>query len=276
VAHNSIIRYIGGKTRMATRIAKHLRGTGGTCLVEVFGGSAAVMLSAGFEKRVYNDLDGDIVNLFMVLASRSTRQDFIRKIRWTPPSREIFEKQRDIYVGGGFSFASIKCPIDRAIATFYRQAFAFGGKIRNGGFQVSTDHTRDHIKELHRFRIKLRELHYFGEFFRNTVLEQLDYRKCISVYGKIPGVVFFVDPPYPKLQPYYSVPFSEQDHVVLSWLLQEVKAPVVCTFYDNEVVRDLYPESKWEYYIFNNTKNAANSLVGRKKQKVNEVILVRK
>jgi DNA adenine methylase len=63
-----IIRYLGSKNRMAPLIAERLHATGRDTLVDVFGGSAAVTLNTGFQKRIYNDIDGDLVNLFRVLA----------------------------------------------------------------------------------------------------------------------------------------------------------------------------------------------------------------
>ena len=48
----SFVRYVGAKHRLAPEIAKRLQGTGRTCLVDVFGGSGAVVMNAGFKKRV--------------------------------------------------------------------------------------------------------------------------------------------------------------------------------------------------------------------------------
>ncbi|MBM4165242.1 MAG: DNA adenine methylase, partial [Lentisphaerae bacterium] len=78
----SLIPYIGGKHRISGVVAGHLRASGCDTLVDVFGGSAAVTLNAGFTKRIYNDADGDLVNLFRVIADPATRAPLLHRLRW--------------------------------------------------------------------------------------------------------------------------------------------------------------------------------------------------
>jgi DNA adenine methylase len=269
------LRYIGSKNRMAGEIAKRLQGTGRDMLVDIFGGSAAVTLNAGFEKRIYNDIDGDLVNLFRVLSDDNQRRQLFKKLRWLPPSREIFENDGRKYFMGGFSFVSIKDPVDRARATFYRQSFAFGGKWRSGGFTVGSNDRR-FIKEIGKYQANMRLLCRAGDFFRNTVIENLHYRELIKIYGGRTGVVFFADPPYPDIQNYYSSTMSEQDHVFLSWQLLETPAPVVATFYDTPKIRELYPEKNWKYEVFENIKNSSRTILGHHKAVVAELILTKR
>jgi hypothetical protein len=51
-----------------------------------------VTLNSGFRKRVYNDADGDLVNLMRCVADENTRRKLLHILRWTPPSRQIFEE----------------------------------------------------------------------------------------------------------------------------------------------------------------------------------------
>ncbi len=84
-----LIRYLGSKNRLAPVIAERLHATGRDTLVDVFGGSAAVTLNSGFRKRIYNDIDGDLVNLFRVLADPPLRQKLLKILRWQPLSRAV-------------------------------------------------------------------------------------------------------------------------------------------------------------------------------------------
>jgi DNA adenine methylase len=86
-----IVRYIGSKNRMAPLIAKRLHATGRDTMVDVFGGSAAVTLNAGFQKRIYNDIDGDLVNLFRVLADPPPQATVTKNIAVAAA------KQEDLY-----------------------------------------------------------------------------------------------------------------------------------------------------------------------------------
>lgn len=199
----NFIPYIGGKYNLVGQISKRLHATGKKCLVDVFGGSGAVTLHSGFKKRIYNDINGDIVNLFRVMADEECRKVLLKKLKWTPPSREIFEGDRETHKHGGHSFIHINDPVDRARMTLYRHIFCFGGKTRTGGFAVSTK-DRKNIKEVCKYQNVLRSLSEFGKFFSNTVIENLDFIKLIEAYGHKENIVLFVDPPYPGFATYYS------------------------------------------------------------------------
>jgi DNA adenine methylase len=138
--NHGLLNYIGGKHRLAFRLVEICAGTGAEMFVDVFGGSAAVTIAAatGFDKLIYNDIDGDLVNLFRVVADRCQRVQLFQKCLWLPPSRRVFDEDGAKYLAGGHSFCRIPDPIERARCTLYRHSFCFGGKVRNGGFCVST------------------------------------------------------------------------------------------------------------------------------------------
>lgn len=225
--------------------------------VDVFGGSAAVLLAATgeFSKLIYNDVDGDLVNLFRVISSEQTRQRLFRVLKWTPPSRRVFEDDYRQYVNAGFSFCRVEDTVERARKTFYRHCFCFGGKVRSGGFCISTgDPTR--IKEVQRYRNSLRKLARIGEIFRNVMIENLHYQDLIRVHGRQSDVVLFIDPPYLGTEGYYSRSFSAGDHTFLAGQLASCPAKVVCTYYDAPLIRELYPESCWVWQSIQATKNS--------------------
>lgn len=267
----NFIPYIGGKYKLRGMISARLHATGRTCLVDVFGGSGAVTLHSGFGKRVYNDINGDIVNLFRVMADDGQRRMLLRKLRWTPPSRQIFEDDYAVFRRAGFSFGPVECPIERARMTFYRHIFCFGGKTRTGGFAVSTN-DRKHIKEVYKYHNTLRHLSHYGKFFSNTVIENLDFSDLIEKYRDKEQVVFFVDPPYPGYAAYYSHNLSVNQHRQLADSLTEASAAAVCTFYDHPLVRRLYPSGLWSYEVVNGVKN---SIRGGGQMMTDELILTK-
>ncbi len=267
----NFIPYIGGKYNLVGQISKRLHATGKKCLVDVFGGSGAVTLHSGFKKRIYNDINGDIVNLFRVMADVEGRKQLLKMLKWTPPSREIFESDRLIHKEGGHSFSLINCCVQRARMTLYRHIFCFGGKTRTGGFAVSTK-DRKNIKEVAKYHNVLRSLSHFGEFFSNTVLENLDFNELIELYGHKENIVLFVDPPYPGFFAYYSDNLNDYEHEQLAIMLIKVPAPVICTFYDHPIIRKNYPEDAWKYEVVKGNKN------GRQggNQDTEELILTKK
>lgn len=272
VEKGGFIRYIGAKNRLARHIAPHLHATGADCLVDVFGGSGAVSHKAGFGKRIYNDVDGDLVCLFRVMSDSSRRAQLLRSLRWLPPSREVFCSDYQVYSAGGFSFRSVEDDIERARMVFYRGSFCFGGKMRCGGFQVSFS-DRPQIKELARYRQVLRDFAAWGAFWQGTVIENMDYRDLISTYGRRDRVVLYVDPPYVGTEQHYSRRFSASEHAVLAQQLAAAKAPSVVSYYDEPLIRELYPSDCWDWNRVEVTKNSGKRGA---KQRVEEVILVRR
>ena len=251
----NFIPYIGGKYNLVGQISKRLHATGKKCLVDVFGGSGTVTFHSGFRKRIYNDINGDIVNLFRVMADVEGRKRLLKMLKWIPPSREIFESDLLIHKEGGHSFGLINCCVLRARMTLYRHIFCFGGKTRTGGFAVSTK-DRKNIKEVCKYQNVLRSLSEYGKFFSNTVIENMDFVRLIELYGHKENIVLYVDPPYPGFAKYYSDNLDIYEHEQLAIMLIKIPAPVICTFYDQPIVRRLYPCDAWHYEVVTGNKNS--------------------
>lgn len=269
--NKNFIPYMGGKYKLVKKISSRLHATGKTCLVDVFGGSGAITLHSGFKKRIYNDINGDIVNLFRVMADDRNRRALLRKLKWTPTSRQIFKDDYAIFVQGGYSFRLVDCKLERARMTFYRHIFCFGGKTRTGGFAVSTG-DRSQIKEINKYHNVLKDFSAFGKEFSNIVIENLDFTDLIEIYGYRDETVFFVDPPYPGFSAYYSDNLDNYQHERLAVMLTRIPAPVICTFYEHPLVKKLYPAEGWKYETVNGSKNAVQGGNNR----ADELILTKK
>lgn len=273
--NHGLIPYIGGKHRLAHRLVEFCALSGADTFVDVCGGSAAVTLAAcgRFSKLIYNDVDGDLVNLFRVISNPGQRATLLRILRWLPASRKIFDEDGDKYRAGGFSFSQVKDPIERARCTLYRHLFAFGGKVKCGGFSLSVG-DRDRIKEVMRYQNVLRKVAQIGELFRGIALENLHYQELIQSYGYRKNVVLFVDPPYDGTENIYSRTFGPGDHVFLAQQLDTIPAPVVCTYYDTPLIRSLYPAERWSWTSIAATKNSC--LIAGNKVVTEEFVIMKK
>lgn len=256
--NHGLIPYIGAKHRLADRLVKICADTGADTLIDVFGGSAAVTLAATehFKKLVYNDVDGDLVNLFKVISNDADRQSLFKILRRLPPSRKIFNDDHSKYVAGGFSFSNCADPVERARRTFYRHCFAFGGKVRCGGF-VFSHNDRHGIKEVVRYQNCLRKLARIGGLFHNVLVENLHYSELLRIHGRNKAFCFYVDPPYDGTENCYSRTFGPGDHTFLAQQLESIPAKVVCTYYDTPLIRDLYPQTRWHWQSISATKNSS-------------------
>jgi DNA adenine methylase len=111
-----ILRYHGGKWRLAKWITGHFPPH--RVYVEPFGGGGSVLLSKPRSyAEVYNDLDGEIVNLFK--QARDSGPELQRLIELTPYSRDEFD----------LSFETAAEPLERARRTIVRSQMGFGGNL---------------------------------------------------------------------------------------------------------------------------------------------------
>jgi DNA adenine methylase len=266
------IRYIGGKIRLMVRLRPVLQSVGGEFFVDVFGGSGAVTMGSGFDKRVFNDVDGDVVHFFRVLADPVLATAMFRKLKRLPMARELFDGWNAVYVDGGKSFSALG-DVDRAVAFFYRSAFAYGGKVRNGGFAASLG-DRSGCKEIKRYRNVMRRMAELRRFWEGTVIENLDFEKLVRSYGTRRGALLFCDPPYFGTERYYSRDFPAADHERLASVVMAVPAKVVMTYYETPEIRALYPQSHWRYVRMESVKNSMRS--AGSKGYVNELVLVKR
>lgn len=86
-----ILRYHGSKYRMAPQLIALMPQH--NCYVEPFGGGGGVLLRkprVGAE--CYNDLDGNVVNVFRQLQNPASAAQLERLIRLTPFSRAEFDR----------------------------------------------------------------------------------------------------------------------------------------------------------------------------------------
>ena len=84
-----VLRWHGGKFILAPWIIDHFPSH--RIYTEAFGGAASVLLrKPRAYAEVYNDMDGEVVNLFRVLQGKRA-QDLVAKLRLTPFARAEFE-----------------------------------------------------------------------------------------------------------------------------------------------------------------------------------------
>lgn len=110
-----VLRYHGGKFRLAPWIIEFFPPH--QIYVEPFGGAAGVLIQKPRSHgEVYNDLDGDIVNLLRVLRSPEQRQLLLEQLVLTPYARAEFD----------LAYEDSTDPVERARRTCVRATMGFG------------------------------------------------------------------------------------------------------------------------------------------------------
>jgi len=110
-----VLCWHGGKFRLAPWVIAHLPPH--RIYVEPFGGAASVLLrKPRAYAEVYNDLDGDVVNLFRVLRDAQAGARLIAQLQLTPFAREEFLA----------AYEPADDPVERARRLVARSFMAFG------------------------------------------------------------------------------------------------------------------------------------------------------
>jgi DNA adenine methylase len=230
------LRYHGGKWMLAPWIISHFPQH--RIYTEAFGGGASVLLrKARSYAEIYNDLDGEIVNLFRVFRHPEQASELLRLVTLTPYARQEFEE----------SYTPADDPVEQARRTLVRSYLGFGSFAACGsrsGFRTgmrksgtSADHDWMHYPDHLRQAI---------ERLRGVTIEHLPAVELLRFYDDAKAL-HYVDPPYPESvrgnYGAYRMEMSDADHRDLAGVLRGLKGMVVlsgyaCDLYD----LDLYPD----------------------------------
>lgn len=179
-----VVRYHGGKWELAPWIIGHFAPH--KIYVEPFGGGASVLLrKARSYSEVYNDIDGEVVNLFRVL--REQHEELAARCSMTPFARDDFSA----------AFEDVECsPLDRAWKTLVRSHMGFAGAgtlFRKTGFRSFSINSGSHPAK--QWALFPEHIACIGERLRGVVIEHAD--ACdVMVQQDTPETLHYVDPPY--------------------------------------------------------------------------------
>jgi DNA adenine methylase len=229
------MRYFGGKWRLAPWILGHFPPH--RIYVEAFGGGASVLLQKSRAYgEIYNDLDGEVVNVFRVLQRHSRR--FHRLIVETPFARDEME----------LAYRPCKDPVERARRTIIRSFMGFGAdsvtRDCRTGFRSNSN--RSGTTPAHDWATWSGQIEAFRDRLRGVVIEN---RNAIEVMESQDSekTLHYVDPPYPLstrgLSSHgYRHEMTNQDHSSLVERLGSLKGMVVVSGYPHPI----YDGMKWD------------------------------
>ncbi|HGO5397596.1 TPA: DNA adenine methylase [Klebsiella oxytoca] len=233
------IRYHGGKFRLASWIISHFPKH--RAYVEPFGGAASVLLrKEPSEAEVYNDLDGEIVNLFRVLREPVMSQKLIEACALTPYARDEFL----------CAYEPSADPIERARRTVVRAAMGFGsaGATKGcTGFRLDTKRNSATAQAI--FARQPDNLAAVAARFTGVLVENRDAVQCMRDHDTT-STLHFVDPPYvheTRVQvaknSAYRFEMSNDQHKTLIEELKKLEGMVIICGYDSDLYNDLL--SSW-------------------------------
>lgn len=180
-----VLRWHGGKWKLAPWIIGHLPEH--HIYVEPFGGAASVLIrKPPSYAEVYNDMDGDVVNLFRVLRSDAAKT-LIAALRLTPFAREEFE----------LASSATDEPVERARRLIIRSFMGFGSNGHNinrkTGFRANSN--RSGTTPSHDWANYPDALAALVGRLRGVTIENREASEVMAQHDG-PETLHFLDPPY--------------------------------------------------------------------------------
>ena len=231
--------YLGGKWKLAPWLLKNFPPH--RTYVEPFGGGASVLLrKAAARYEIYNDLNGDLVNLFRVLRDPEQGPRLVELIRLTPFSRaEFFD-----------AYESTEDPVERARRIIVRSFMGHGTNSvfcphRNGFRSKEHKAGSPPSRSWGNYPESLAQI---CERFRGVTVECEPASKVIERYDS-PDTLFYVDPPYvestrtfklSRAKTFYPHEIDDAGHVALAEQLHAVQGMVVLSGYASPLYDHLY------------------------------------
>jgi len=232
-----VIRYYGGKWRLAPWIIAQFPPH--RVYVEPFGGGASVLMRKPRSyAEVYNDLDGEIVNVFRVLRDPAQARELERLLRLTPYARDEFNA----------AYIPASDPIEWARRTLIRSAMGFGvnGINKNTGFRSNS--SRSGTTPSHDWANYPNHIAEFCARLAGVVIESRPAIECIAQHDS-PQTLHYVDPPYPHdtrgehMDGNYRHEMTDADHRELAAFLRTLRGTVILSGYPCELYdAELYPD----------------------------------
>ena len=225
-----IMRWHGGKWRLAPWIISHFPEH--RVYVEPFGGAGSVLLRKSRSyAEVYNDLDGEAVNLFRVVRDRG---DELRELlELTPFARTEFIE----------SYEPSSDPLEQARRTCARSFMGFGSNSHNRKTGFRSNSNRNGTTPAHDWANYPAALDAIIERLRGVVIECRDAKEVIAAHDSHETLIY-VDPPYVAgtrdKGSDYKFEMSDSDHIDLAMFLSDAKGMVIVSGYESKIYDDIY------------------------------------
>ena len=254
-----VIPYYGGKFTMSKRLIEmmppHKR------YIEVFAGGASMFFRKNkVEWNVLNDLDNDIVNLYICVLKEF--KELKRHIYWYVKSRTLFEKFSENIKDSNIS---IPDP-ERAAQYFFIVNNSFNSMLGSAFSKDSNKNYNVNVEE---------ELRISRNKLQNVTIENFDFKDLVDRYEPREEDFWYLDPPYvvAENKRYYRNTFNDESHIALKDCVDKIHkgGGNFMISYDDEVkIMKLYKDYNIKTI---DTKYAGTSPEKRKETKKELVIV---
>lgn len=235
-----IIQYHGGKWMLAPWIISHFPEH--KIYVEPYGGAASVLLrKEPSHIEVYNDLNGDLVNLFKVLRNKDTALELIRLIELTPWARVELEESRKR------SDDVVENCRRMIVESFMSRGV---GEFLNGGTSGFRTYVKTNLEASNYYKLWRNMPQSIAQIVDriqgNVIIENRDALDVMQQHDS-EVTLHYVDPPYTESTRSddgddYAFEMTEDEHRKMAAVLNQLKGSVIvsgyaCSLYDDELFK---------------------------------------
>jgi DNA adenine methylase len=236
-----VLRYHGGKWKLAPWILQHFPPH--KVYVEPFAGAASIlMLKPRTAAEVYNDLNGEVVNLFRILRDPVRAEELRRQMELTPFARDELAQVWDAPLDD----------IDAARRLLVRSFLGRGSDsaTRSCMSGFSTLMSEERALPAAAFAKWQSAVPDFVARLQGVVVENRPARDVIAAFDTA-NTLFYLDPPYVhssrtslkgrgKKSHGYKHEMTDADHAELADQLHKVKGMVLLSGYATDLYDELY------------------------------------
>lgn len=228
-----LLRYYGGKWRIAPQIIAQFPAH--DVYVEPFGGGGSVLLQKPrASTEVYNDLDGEVCNVFRQM--RDNGELMTRLLNLTPFSREEFD----------ISYEPTLDPVEAARRFIFRAAAGIGSDsaFRPAGFRLSLADGKHNTAQSWGNRAEAWAA--ITARLQGVIIEHRPAVDVMRAFDRA-GVLHYVDPPYihtsrRSARAKYRHEMTDADHEALAECLHGLRGSVILSGYCSPLYRRLYKD----------------------------------
>lgn len=232
------LRYHGGKWILAPWIISHFPEH--RTYTECYGGAASVLMRKSRSyAEVYNEIDGEVVNLFRVLRDPLSAFELTEALRLTPFAREEYQLSR----------TECSDDVERARRLTVRSFMGFGSAASrigyNTGFRANSN--RSGTTPAHDWVNYPECLALMTKRLRGVVIECRSALEVLAHHDG-PETLHYVDPPYVHVTrannqgscQIYSEEMTDEQHCELAAALMELSGMIVLSGYPCDLYDGLY------------------------------------
>ena len=251
--------------------------------VEVFGGAGWVSVKSKkveqSSRRVYNDFNPLLANVYECL--RRNPAAVLALMDATPKSElaRYRQYQKELFVDLNWDAVQLG-DIDLAVKYLYLQTQVFAGtplSATNVPYFTETKAGGKYPSKYDTLRKKLKTVQIQNRLRAITQVEKIDCEELIKKYDSR-DTFFYVDPPYYKMEFYYSKDFPREKHKSLADTLGQIKGRFALSYYDFDDLKEFYPEDRFNWHRQSVYRSAAtrsgNNADYKKKSRGTEILIM--